>query len=619
MNSNKQNRPNVLFNNLFNNKLLGILLVSQNGEIQDANDCFLEKIEYKKEELIQKNVLDLFVAKPTNNSIASINSGEHILLKKNGEYIGFTLTIDPFEDEYGPAYLLMLQRENKEAAKEITKKKIEQFQAQTNSELKKQKEFYENILNNIPSDIVVFSLEHKYLFANQIALADPEKRSWIIGHDDFEYIEKYNKPITIALERRKNFERVLKHKEEFEIEEELNLPNGKKKWVVRKMSPVFNENNELIFIIGYGLDITKIKQSETNIKKFMLAIEQSGASMMVTDTQGIIEYVNPTFCKNGGFEKSVIIGQNFKSIHSRINESNVQQTMWDMITLEHTWKGVFSNKRKSGERFYEQAIVSPVFDEKGKKTNYVVVNEDITDRILFEEEKKKLIEELTSSYNELKQFTYITSHNLRAPVTNLMGIMELIDLSLIEDETTAGLIEGFKKSTQKLNETLNDLIKTLIIKENTSLDFYRLPFQTILDKTIQVIGQQIEKAKVEFDINFEEAPDCILIGTYMESVFQNLITNSIKYAKPNIAPQIRIRTRKEEGKTILTYKDNGIGMNLNKVKDRVFGLYQKFHKHSDSKGIGLYLVKSHIQAMKGKIEVMSEVDRGTTFTITFKS
>ena len=618
MNFQSQNRSHILLNSLFNNRLLGVVIISENGEIQDANNYFIEKLEYPKEEIVHKKLIDFFTVKEEKESIENTFNGEQILLKKNGDYIGFTLTIDLIESDNETHYLVLFQRDNKQSTEDHNKKKLELFNTQKESELNKQKIFYETILNNIPSDIAVFSLDHKYLFANLIALADPEKRSWIIGRDDFDYVEKYNKPIAIALERRKNFERVLNLREEFEIEEELTLANGKKKWVVRKMSPVFNENNELIFIIGYGLDITKIKQSETNIKKFMLAIEQSGASMMVTDTEGIIEYVNPTFCKNGGFEKSVIVGKNFKSIQSKINESNVQQTMWDMITLEHTWKGVFSNKRKSGERYYEQAIVSPVFDEKGKKTNYVVVNEDITDRILFEEEKKKLIEELTSSYNELKQFTYITSHNLRAPVTNLMGIMELIDLSLIEDNTTSELINGFKKSTEKLNETLNDLIKTLIIKENTSLDFIRLSFQSLFNKTVQGIEQQIEKAKVEFDVNFDEAPDCVLISSYMESVFQNLITNSIKYAKPNVPAQIKIRSRREDGKTILTYKDNGIGMNLNKVKDRVFGLYQKFHKHSDSKGIGLYLVKSHIQAMKGKIEIQSEVDRGTSFTITFK-
>ncbi len=618
MNFQSQNRSHILLNSLFNNRLLGVVIISENGEIQDANNYFIEKLEYPKEEIVHKKLIDFFTVKEEKESIENTFNGEQILLKKNGDYIGFTLTIDLIESDNETHYLVLFQRDNKQSTEDNNKKKLELFNTQKESELNKQKIFYETILNNIPSDIAVFSLDHKYLFANLIALADPEKRSWIIGRDDFDYVEKYNKPIAIALERRKNFERVLNLREEFEIEEELTLANGKKKWVVRKMSPVFNENNELIFIIGYGLDITKIKQSETNIKKFMLAIEQSGASMMVTDTEGIIEYVNPTFCKNGGFEKSVIVGKNFKSIQSKINESNVQQTMWDMITLEHTWKGVFSNKRKSGERYYEQAIVSPVFDEKGKKTNYVVVNEDITDRILFEEEKKKLIEELTSSYNELKQFTYITSHNLRAPVTNLMGIMELIDLSLIEDNTTSELINGFKKSTEKLNETLNDLIKTLIIKENTSLDFIRLSFQSLFNKTVQGIEQQIEKAKVEFDVNFDEAPDCVLISSYMESVFQNLITNSIKYAKPNVPAQIKIRSRREDGKTILTYKDNGIGMNLNKVKDRVFGLYQKFHKHSDSKGIGLYLVKSHIQAMKGKIEIQSEVDRGTSFTITFK-
>ena len=100
----------------------------------------------------------------------------------------------------------------------------------------------------------------------------------------------------------------------------------------------------------------------------------------------------------------------------------------------------------------------------------------------------------------------------------------------------------------------------------------------------------------------------------------NLLTNSFKYAHPNREPIIKLRSYKtKEGKVQLEYSDNGLGMNMSKVKDRIFGLYQRFHENADSKGIGLYLIHSQIIALGGTIEVASEVNVGTMFTITFKN
>jgi light-regulated signal transduction histidine kinase (bacteriophytochrome) len=106
---------------------------------------------------------------------------------------------------------------------------------------------------------------------------------------------------------------------------------------------------------------------------------------------------------------------------------------------------------------------------------------------------------------------------------------------------------------------------------------------------------------------------------YMESVFLNLITNSIKYARSDEHPIIQIRSEKADGRDLLIFSDNGMGFDMEKVNDKIFGLHQKFHHHKDSKGIGLYLVHNHITSLGGKIEVESETNRGTTFTMSFKA
>lgn len=370
-------------------------------------------------------------------------------------------------------------------------------------------------------------------------------------------------------------------------------------------------------IIGTLSDVTERKKSNEKIRKFSEAIEQSDASIVITDLLGNIEYVNPAFTKTTGYTTEEVIGKNPRILKTEFNEKNSHEELWSNLSNDKPWRGIFCNKKKNGDNYWEQAVLSPIFNEKGVKTNYVAVKEDITARIQLENEKGKLIEELTLSLKELKQFTYITSHNLRAPITNLIGIIDLLDFDLIEDESNRLLLEGFKKSTLKLNETLEDLIQTLLIKENTKSEKEWVNFQSIFNQVCLSIKNLVETEKVSFNIDFSEMPDAFLIKPYIESIFLNLITNSIKYAKQDIHPIIEIKVRNYNSKFELEFKDNGIGMDLEKIKDRIFGLYQKFHINKDSKGIGLFLVKSHVKAMNGTIDVFSKPNEGTIFKIIF--
>lgn len=374
--------------------------------------------------------------------------------------------------------------------------------------------------------------------------------------------------------------------------------------------------NGIPSIIGIINDISERRESEEKIRKFSQAIEQSAASIIITNLASEIEYVNPAFIKITGYKKEEIIGQNPRILKTEFNEKNAHIEMWEALNNDKSWRGIFLNKKKNGETFWEQVVISPVFDSVGNKTNYVAVKDDITQRIKLEEEKEKLIEELTISLNELQQFTYITSHNLRAPITNLVGIIDLLEFDQIKDPTTLSLLEGFKKSTLKINETLEDLIDTLIIKSKSNLKYQTIQFEQILNSVCAGINNLIKENKVTIETDFAKAPEHFLVKTYIESIFQNIITNSIKYAKPEVPAHIKIQSEyTADGKLKLTFSDNGIGLNMEKVKDRIFGLYQKFHPNKDSKGMGLFLVKSHVHAMNGTIELTSKINVGTTITI----
>ncbi|MES2371894.1 MAG: ABC transporter substrate-binding protein [Bacteroidota bacterium] len=276
-------------------------------------------------------------------------------------------------------------------------------------------------------------------------------------------------------------------------------------------------------------------------------------------------------------------------------------------------------KRKDGSFFTIE-----IHSNRLSNGNYLGFVRDITERKNQEAEKEKraaeremLIYELTNTNRELKQFSYITSHNLRAPVTNLIAITRLIDLTTIPDPETRQLIQGFTTSTRQLNETLDDLIRILIIKENTTQSLEIVSFEEAFQHTRNSILFIIEKAGAVIRTDFSACSEISYNRSYMESIFMNLVSNSIKFAYPGRTPEIDIYTEIINGQPRLIFKDNGSGFDMKKTKDRLFGLHQRFHNHPESKGVGLYLIHSQITSLGGTIEAHSEVGVGTTFIVRF--
>jgi signal transduction histidine kinase len=259
-----------------------------------------------------------------------------------------------------------------------------------------------------------------------------------------------------------------------------------------------------------------------------------------------------------------------------------------------------------------------VADKAGNFTHWISVQRDVTMRKRNEAEKELLIEELTQNNSDLRQFTYITSHNLRAPLSNLLGIIKLIDTSSITDPMNTLLIEKFKESTIQLNDTVNDLINVLIIKNKVNAKKETLDIRESFKRVVRSIQNTIDEFDVEIKENFEEVQEIEFNHSYMESILLNLLTNAIKYRSPNRKPVIETYTKIDDDVVKLFFTDNGLGIDLERYGDRLFGLYQRFHEHADSKGLGLYIVNSQVRAMGGNIDVLSEVDKGTTFIITFK-
>lgn len=246
------------------------------------------------------------------------------------------------------------------------------------------------------------------------------------------------------------------------------------------------------------------------------------------------------------------------------------------------------------------------------------IAKNITYKKQLEAEQFRLIDELSTVNDELKQFNLTASHDLRSPLSSLMTIFDLLDVSKISDRETLELIEILKLSGIQLKDTLNRYVDRLSKKRVSELNVEKVNLMQTLDSIIQAIPLLIRTSKTQILSDFSELPEVNFNPAYLESIFMNLITNSIKYAGNGRSPVIKIRSEIENDTPKVIFEDNGRGFNMESVRGKIFGINQTFHKNFDSKGVGLYLVHKHITDMGGEISVESTENIGTRFVITFK-
>ncbi|OYZ33472.1 MAG: PAS domain-containing sensor histidine kinase [Sphingobacteriales bacterium 17-39-43] len=246
------------------------------------------------------------------------------------------------------------------------------------------------------------------------------------------------------------------------------------------------------------------------------------------------------------------------------------------------------------------------------------IAKNITYKKKLEEERNQQLANLTKSHQDLKQLSYATSHDLRSPINNLLSLVGLLDDSKVDDPEILQYLTFLKSSAENLSDILNNSVDILTQKDQLNIQIEELNLNQHLNSVLGSIQSILEGSNVSIKADFSELETIKFNRNYMESILLNLITNSIKYARSGVPPLISIYSRKSNGLSQLIISDNGMGFDMEKVRDKVFGLNQKFHDHPDSKGIGLYLVYNHITSLGGRISLDSKINEGATFTITFR-
>jgi PAS domain S-box-containing protein len=402
--------------------------------------------------------------------------------------------------------------------------------------------------------------------------------------------------------------------------------DGTYKYVLDRGFILKDENGKAIRMIGAIQDITKQKEEENRLKLLETVFTEAKDSIIITQAVSNdnqipkIVFANPAFSKMTGYEHEEIIGKSPNFFMGENSDLQEIEKLTDSIkNKKECFLEIILYKKDQSEYWVRLSFI-PVYNLEHDLSHWISIQRDITEEKKLEKEKEILIRELTQNNKDLKQFSYITSHNLRAPLSNLTGLLNLIDDFAIEDEELKEILTGFKLSTHLLNETINDLAKVITIKDSRSIQNEELPIHDIFKNILSQLHIQFENIKPQLNITYGNITKINTNKAYFESIFINLLTNSLKYRSKNRDLIIDIAVTQEENDTIkILFKDNGIGIDLERNKNKIFGLYQRFHDYPDSKGLGLFLVKSQIETIGGSISIQSEVEKGTEFTLTFKS
>lgn len=337
--------------------------------------------------------------------------------------------------------------------------------------------------------------------------------------------------------------------------------------------------------------------------------------LCVVGFDGCFKKVNPAFQKLLGYSEQELKGElisNFIHINDQETTEIIREKLKNGTPLNN-----FENRylSKTGEVLWLSWTSKLVPEKKLIFGMARLVNP----KKEMEAKRNELIKELSSTNEKLKQLAITISHDLRSPVNNLLALFELLDNDKIQDQENLEIVDLLQKSTMGLKTRLDDFLTSLKKEELLVVKVEPLSFQDLLNQSTNAIKSLIKNSNTKIISDFTEAPTILFNKSYLESIFLNLISNSIKCTRPDIGPKIKIRSYSKAGITRLSVKDNGIGFDMEKVKQKIFGFDQKFHDNEESQGIGLYLVHNHVTALGGKIEVKSKPDRGTEFVVYFKN
>ena len=391
--------------------------------------------------------------------------------------------------------------------------------------------------------------------------------------------------------------------------------------VVSAQADFFGRSARMVLAI----DVTASKRSEENRRTLSRAVEQSPVSIVITDREGNIEYVNPRFEAVTGYALDEVRGRNPRFLKSGQTPPSTYEQLWKTITGGGEWRGELCNRKKNGELFWEHASISGLENEPGQVNHFVAVKEDITERKRIEADIRALNETLEQrvaertaglerANRELDAFTYSVSHDLRSPLRALSGFSELLNA---QEVGTLGaesrqLLGRIHHNARRMGEMIEDLLRLSRVGRE-GLVLKEVELDDLVAEVVREVGANFPETVVQA----AALPGVLCDRGLMREVFENLIGNAFKFSAGRESPRVEIGARVAGGEIVFHVRDNGAGFDP-KYATRLFGAFQRLHKESEfpGTGVGLAIVKRIVEHHGGRIWAESAPDAGATFYFT---
>lgn len=368
----------------------------------------------------------------------------------------------------------------------------------------------------------------------------------------------------------------------------------------------------------------KLTEAELKLSNERYDLAASATSEAIYDIDRVYKkvYWGEGFEKIFGFNRATLKNSESVWVENLHPEDREKITASFNLALESPdvfhWQAEYRFRKADGQ-ISQVADHARILRDKNHRSIRVIGSmQDISTRKRYEIERENLIEELQGRNNALQQFTHIVSHNLRAPVANIMGLTEMFQHPNLTEQTRAAINEKMRTAAQNLDTVIRDLNQILSIRGSIGGIKESINFREKVEKVLEPLQLELARHRVKLQMNFQEAPSIYTVGSYLYSILHNLITNAIKYRQPGQETLIEISTRLQGDYVVLTVKDNGLGFDVEKQGKKLFGLYNRFHSHIEGRGVGLFLVKTQAEALGGKVTVQSKVQEGSTFEVYLK-
>ena len=474
-----------------------------------------------------------------------------------------------------------------------------------------------------PQGVVIFSLDREYRYTEFTnAHRETMKKIWgveialgmclldVIANPDDREMAKHH------------FDRALQG-ENLLVEEEYGDKSLHRTFYENRYSPLRDEAGKIFGLTVFVTDITERRLAQEEVLKLRAAVEQSANTILIADTKGIIEYVNPAFQKNTGYSADEAIGQTPRILKSGAQDADFYHDLWATISAGQIWKGQIHNRCKNGALSWVSATISPVLNDLGEIVRYIGVQEDINELKTMEGNLREALDRAEEATLAKSEFLANMSHEIRTPINGIMGMTDLL-LDTPQTPEQRDYTESIHACGDSLLSLINDILDFSKVEAGQltleSLDF---DIRTTIEDSLEILALKAQQKGIDVVCMISEDVPEILRGDpgRLRQVLFNLVGNAIKFTlHGGVTVQVDLQQETDADATLhITVTDTGIGI----AADKQEAVFAKFIQADPSTtrqfggtGLGLAICRQLIRLFQGEIRVTSEVGKGSAFSFT---